>query len=68
MPRRWAVAGIDLAWGERRPDGICLLHGEGKRVVSVSYALTRGDDALLAYLRSHLAPAAQTFVGGDDNL
>ena len=47
MPRRWAVAGIDLAWGERRPDGICLLQGEAKRVIGLSHALTHGDDALL---------------------
>ena len=62
MPRRWAVAGIDLAWGERRPDGICLLHGEGKRVVSVSYTLTRGDDALLAHLRDRLAAVNKTLL------
>jgi predicted RNase H-like nuclease len=61
-PRRWAVAGIDLAWGERRPDGICLLHGEGKRVASVSYALTRGDDALLTCLQDCLAAVTRTLL------
>ena len=53
-PRRWAVAGLDLAWGERRPDGLCLLRGEGKRVVEVRHALTRGDAALLAWLREQV--------------
>ena len=62
MPRRWAVAGIDLAWGERRPDGICLLHGEAKRVVGLSHALTHGDDALLDYLHTHLAPDVRTLL------
>jgi predicted RNase H-like nuclease len=62
MPRRWAVAGIDLAWGERRPDGICLLHGEAKRVVGLSHALTHGDDALLDYLHTHLAPGVRTLL------
>jgi predicted RNase H-like nuclease len=56
MPRRWAVAGIDLAWGERRPDGVCVLHGTGRRIASVSYTLTRGDQALLAHLRASIAP------------
>lgn len=56
MPRRWAVAGIDLAWGERRPDGLCLLRGEGRRVVGVSYTLARGDAALLAHLHGHVPP------------
>ena len=55
-PRRWSVAGIDLAWGERRPDGLCLLRGEGRRVVSVSHALTHGDAALLAWLREQVPP------------
>jgi len=62
MPRRWAVAGIDLAWGERRPDGICLLHGEAKRVVGLSHALTQGDDALLDHLHAHLAPGVRTLL------
>jgi len=62
MPRRWAVAGIDLAWGERRPDGICLLHGEAKRVVGLSHALTHGDDALLDHLHAHLAPGVRTLL------
>ena len=54
MPRRWAVAGLDLAWGERRPDGICLLRGEGRRFVDAQYALTRGDDVLLRWLQERL--------------
>ena len=57
-PRRWAVAGLDLAWGERRPDGLCLLQGEGRRVVDVRHALTHGDDALLDWLRREAPPAA----------
>lgn len=62
MPRRWAVAGIDLAWGERRPDGVCLLHGEGKRVARVSYSLTRGDRDLLAHLRAGLPADGKTIL------
>ena len=62
MPRRWAVAGIDLAWGERRPDGLCLLHGAGKRVVNVSYALTHGDQALLEQLRRGLPAGDRTLL------
>jgi len=57
MPRRWAVAGIDLAWGERRPDGLCVLHGIGHRISGVSYSLTRGDEDLLANLNTRIAPA-----------
>jgi predicted RNase H-like nuclease len=60
-PRRWAVAGLDLAWGELRPDGLCLLRGEGCRVVEIHHALTHGDRALLAWLRAH-APAEEAIL------
>ncbi len=55
-PRRWAVLGLDLAWGERRPDGLCLLLGEGRKVTGLRHELTRGDDALLAWMARHLPP------------
>lgn len=55
-PRRWAVIGLDLAWGERRPDGICLLRGQGRRIVEVRHALTRGETDLLAWIRAHTDP------------
>ena len=54
MPRRWTVAGIDLAWGERRPDGICLLRGDAGRVTDALVGLTSGDAELLEWLRQHL--------------
>lgn len=56
MPRRlarWAVAGLDLAWGEQRPDGLCLLRGKGHRVGEIVHALVRGDEAVLAWLREN---------------
>lgn len=59
MPRRaarWTVAGLDLAWGERRPDGLCLLRGEGKRVVRIEHTLVCGDEAVVAWLRENTSP------------
>lgn len=53
-PRRWAVVGIDLAWGERRPDGVCLLRGRGKRVTETATTLVRGDEQLLSWLRRNV--------------
>jgi predicted RNase H-like nuclease len=53
-PRRWTVLGLDLAWGERRPDGLCLLAGEGRRVRRVCHSLVHGDDELLAWIGHHL--------------
>ncbi len=55
-PRRWVVVGLDLAWGDQRPDGMCLLQGYGRRIVEIRHALTRGDTALLDWLRDHIPP------------
>lgn len=54
MPRRWAVAGLDLAWGERRPDGLCVLRGEGRRILHAEHGLTHGDEALLRWLQERV--------------
>ena len=62
MPRRWAVAGLDLAWGERRPDGICLLRGENRRVTEVFLGLTHGDAALIDWLRDHAPQGTATLL------
>jgi predicted RNase H-like nuclease len=53
-PRTWAVVGIDLAWGERRPDGLCLLRGARGKVEHVAHGITQGDKELLAWLRRNL--------------
>lgn len=53
-PRRWAVAGIDLAWGERRPDGVCLLQGGPGGFTHIAHDLVRGDAELRQWLRDHL--------------
>lgn len=53
-PRVWAVVGIDLAWGENRPDGVCLLRGARGKVEHVAHALVQGDEELLAWLRQTL--------------
>jgi len=55
-PHRWAVIGVDLAWGERRPDGLCLLRGQGRRIMEVRHALTRGEGVLLSWIRDHTDP------------
>ncbi len=55
-PRHWAVVGVDLAWGERRPDGLCLLRGTQDKVEQVVHALTHGDDELRSWLYDNLPP------------
>ncbi len=40
------IIGIDLAWGERRPDGICIIRASGRIARCETLALSRGDTAL----------------------
>ncbi len=56
------IAGIDLAWGERNGDGLCLLHaqeaGGGYRAEVAECAHVFGDAALLDWVETRLPPAA----------
>ena len=51
------VVGIDLAWGERNPDGLCCVRGGLDGALVETLTLSRGDDELLATIhpRSDLA-------------
>ena len=51
------IAGLDLAWGERRPDGVCLLKANAQRSEVHWLGLTHGDPALLALLDGEIAQA-----------
>ena len=53
---RWFV-GIDLAWGERNGDGLCLLEATERAVRIVETAHVFGDAALLDWLAARLPPA-----------
>ena len=50
-------AGIDLAWGERNGDGLCLLEAGGGTLRCVEAAHVFGDEALLDWLAARLPPA-----------
>lgn len=56
------LVGIDLAWGERNPDGVCLVRGSRRAAAICETALVRGDDELLAWIaeRTGGAPALLT--------
>lgn len=58
------IVGLDLAWGERRPDGLCLTSGNARGARVVRHDLIRGDDALLAWFREHV-PAGPALVMAD---
>ena len=45
------IFGIDLAWGERNPDGLCLLETHATGGVITSLTRTHGDPSLLQFTR-----------------
>jgi predicted RNase H-like nuclease len=48
------ILGIDLAWGEKKNDGLCLLEASQQyaRVKAIDY--THGDDALVGWMQKHI--------------
>ena len=56
------IIGIDLAWGEKNPDGLCLIRASRERSVLVGSALTAGDDELMAWLDQHAPPSEATLL------
>lgn len=57
VPSRTCVVGIDLAWGERNGDGLCLLEATpgGARIAETAHVF--GDEALFGWLEARLPPA-----------
>jgi len=59
------VIGIDLAWGEKRSDGMCTLHASRCGAHVVDFAYPHGDDQLLGVLRSRLEGKAEALLAVD---
>jgi predicted RNase H-like nuclease len=47
------IVGVDLAWGERKRDGLCLIEASRHRAVVRAVAHTLGDEAFLWWLQEH---------------
>ena len=62
--RAWLL-GIDLAWGEHRPDGVALLEGTRGGVAWRGGGLVQGDDALMAWVRGRVPPGDAVFAAVD---
>lgn len=56
-PAAATLIGIDLAWGDRKPDGVCVAGARNGRVRILEYAYPQGDAALLGFVRSRLHPS-----------
>ena len=64
-PQLTLIIGIDLAWGDKKPDGVCVIEARGRSATILDFALPRGDDELLGYLVPLLSRASTTFVTVD---
>lgn len=53
----FAIVGLDLAWGERNGDGLCLLAAQAGAIRVLETAHVFGDAALLAWLGTRCPPA-----------
>ncbi len=51
------IVGLDLAWGERNGDGLCLLEASDREARIIETAHVFGDAALLGWLEDRLPPA-----------
>jgi predicted RNase H-like nuclease len=59
------VAGIDLAWGETKADGVCLVSYRRGRARVLGYAYPQGDEALVRTLAAHLPPGVGALLAID---
>ena len=57
-PRTLRILGIDLAWGERMPDGVCALVVNSRAARVLDLGLVRGDAALLDWIRTQSGTGA----------
>jgi len=48
FPSPIRIAGVDLAWGERNKDGVCVIEANRRRARVLAVGLTHGDHELLA--------------------
>lgn len=48
------IIGIDLAWGEKKSDGVCFVEATDSTAVVRGFSYPRGDDELIASLQSML--------------
>jgi predicted RNase H-like nuclease len=52
------ILGIDLAWGERKPDGVCALEVSALQARVLDLGLTQGDEALLEWVAHQMGEGA----------
>lgn len=45
------IIGIDLAWGDKKPDGVCVIRSHGSSSAILNYAYPQGDEELFRWIK-----------------
>jgi len=56
------ILGLDLAWGERNPDGVALIDVRAQSARLRECRLVQGDDALLDWVDAQVSPSADALI------
>ena len=59
------LIGVDLAWGEKKHDGVCFLDWDGRNGSVTGFAYPQGDRELLAVLRERVEGRKSVLVTVD---
>jgi predicted RNase H-like nuclease len=62
LPAASTLIGIDLAWGDRKPDGVCAADARNGAVRITEYAYPQGDTELLAFVRARVHPTRRLLL------
>jgi predicted RNase H-like nuclease len=57
--------GLDLAWGERNPDGMAWLKASGRKLEIGAIERIHGDDATLAWILGKIGKSKRVFLAMD---
>jgi predicted RNase H-like nuclease len=56
------IIGIDLAWGDKKPDGVCVIESSNSQYHVVGYAYPKGDTELIGWVRAATSNHRNVFV------
>ena len=61
-PGATRIVGIDLAWGDKKADGVCVLLARNRTARVLEYAYPQGDAELLDFLRPRMKPEERLLI------
>lgn len=56
------LVGVDLAWGEKKPDGVCFIEADTQAARVTGFTYPQGDDSLLAALSHAINRHQSVFI------